>query len=88
MQGSLDGVEIAQQGLQGLVDENEVQLREQLLNIAAELEAKMDYPQEDLSFESDEEIVDTLSTIAQNARLASDSYQQNRIRFMEQKSPF
>ena len=58
---------------------NEVQLREQLLNIAAELEAKMDYPQEDLS-ESDEEIVDTLRTIAQNARLAADSYQQNRIR--------
>ena len=78
--GSLDGVEIAQQGLQGLVDENEVQLREQLLNIAAELEAKMDYPQEDLSFESDEEIVDTLRAIAHNARLAADSYQQNRIR--------
>ena len=78
--GSLDGVEIAQQGLQGLIDENEVQLREQLLNIAAELEAKMDYPQEDLSFESDEEIVDALRIIAQNARLAADSYQQNRIR--------
>ena len=42
------------------MDENEVQLREALLNIAAELEAKMDYPQEDLSFESDEEIVETL----------------------------
>ena len=42
--GSLDGVEIAQQGLQGLVDDNEVLLREQLLSIAAELEAKMDYP--------------------------------------------
>ena len=78
--GSLDGVRIAQQGLRGLVDENEVQLREQLLSIAAELEAKMDYPQEDLSFESDEEIVDALSTIAQNARQASESYQQNRIR--------
>ena len=37
--GSLDGV-IAQQGLQGLVDDNEVLLREQLLSIAAELEAK------------------------------------------------
>ena len=78
--GSLDGVEIAQQGLQGLVDDNEVLLREKLLNIAAELEAKMDYPQEDLSFESDEEIVETLSGLALNARLSAESYQQNRIR--------
>ena len=78
--GSLEGVEIAQQGLRGVVDDNEVKLRETLLNIAAELEAKMDYPQEDLSFESDEQIGEVLHQIAQNARLAAQSYQQNRIR--------
>ena len=78
--GSLSGVEIAQQGLRGLVDDNERQLREVLLTIAAELEAKMDYPQEDLSFESDEKIVEALNQIARNARLTAESYQQNRIR--------
>ena len=77
---SLDGVGIAQQGLRGLIDDNEAQIREVLLNVAAELEAKMDYPQEDLSFESDEEIVETLSQIAQSTRSMAQSYQQNRIR--------
>mgnify|MGYP001298951394 CR=1 FL=1 len=78
--GSLEGVDIAQQGLRGIVDDNESKLRRTLLNIAAELEAKMDYPQEDLSFESDEQIVEALHQIAQNARLTAQSYQQNRIR--------
>ena len=41
---------------------------------------KWTIPQEDLSFESDEEIVETLNQIAQNARLTAQSYQQNRIR--------
>ena len=78
--GSLEGVDIAQQGLRGIVDDNEGKLRGTLLNIAAELEAKMDYPQEDLSFESDEQIIEALRQIAQNARLTAQSYQQNRIR--------
>lgn len=78
--GSLAGVEIAQRGLRGLVDDNEHQLRDLLLTIAAELEAKMDYPQEDLSFESDEKIVEALNKIARNARLTAQSYQHNRIR--------
>ncbi len=77
---SLEGIQVAQQGLAGVVDQNESQLRAQLLEIAAELEAKMDYPQEDLSFESDEQIVNTLHKLAAQARASSQSYQHNRIR--------
>jgi tRNA modification GTPase len=77
---SLEGVGIAQRGLSGLIDQNEERLRHQLLEIAAELEAKMDYPQEDLSFESDEDIVATLYEIADQCKRAAQSYQQNRIR--------
>ena len=77
---SLDGISIAQSGLLGAVDSNEVQLRNRLLDIAAELEAKMDYPQEDLSFESDEEIVDALMSIAAEASETAETYKNNRIR--------
>ena len=77
---SIDGVGIAQRGLQGLVDDNEELLRNKLLSIAAELEAKMDYPQEDLSFESDEEIIRELNEIARESRASAQSYQQNKLR--------
>lgn len=77
---SLEGISIAQRGLSGVVDDREQRLREQLSDIAAELEAKMDYPQEDLSFESDEEICEVLRSIAVDSRRAAESYQQNRIR--------
>ena len=77
---SLDGISIAQSGLLGAVDSNEVQFRNRLLDIAAELEAKMDYPQEDLSFESDEEIVDALMSIAAEASETAETYKTNRIR--------
>jgi tRNA modification GTPase len=77
---SLDGISLAQSGLLGAVDSNETQLRNRLLDIAAELEAKMDYPQEDLSFESDDAIVDALMSIAAEASQTAETYQNNRIR--------
>ena len=77
---SLDGIELAQSGLRGLVDDNEELLRNKLLSIAAELEAKMDYPQEDLSFDSDEEVIQELHKIATQARESAQSYQRNKLR--------
>lgn len=78
--GSVDGIQLAHKGLVGEVDQHEAKLRRQLFDIAAELEAKMDYPQEDLSFESDEEIVTALLSIARDVRDTANSFQQNRIR--------
>lgn len=78
--GSLDGIHLAQQGLVGDVDAHELEFRTKLLEIAAELEAKMDYPQEDLSFDSDEEVIQVLESIALDARQTAESFQKNRIR--------
>ena len=78
--GSVDGIHLAQQGLVGDIDIHELELRTKLLEIAAELEAKMDYPQEDLSFESDEEVIQALESIALDARQTAESFQKNRIR--------
>lgn len=78
--GSTDGINLAQKGLVGNIDVHELELRTSLLDIAAELEAKMDYPQEDLSFDSDEEVVQALRSIASDARQTAKSYQKNRVR--------
>lgn len=43
-------------------------LRDRLLNVAAELEAILDYPGEDLLFSSDAEIVRSLDQVAEEAR--------------------
>ena len=76
---SLPGVALAQKGLSGSVDQNEQELREELLDICAELEARMDYPQEDLSYESDADLAEKLLSLAQCAKFASSSWRGNRI---------
>ena len=57
------------------------------VNIAAEWKPKW-ITLRRLILESDEEIVETLNQIAQNARLTAQSYQQNRIRLPGERSPF
>ena len=77
---STEGIFLAQAGLQGQVDTQELQLREDLLDICAELEAKMDYPQEDLSFDTDEELADKLEELATLAKESADSYIVNKVK--------
>jgi tRNA modification GTPase len=77
---SLPGAQIAQAGLAGQVDSNELEIREELLDICAEIEAKMDYPQEDLSYVDDQGIVDALSIISGKAQQAATAWRGNRIR--------
>lgn len=77
---SAEGILVAQAGLQGQVDAQELYLREELLNICAELEAKMDYPQEDLSFDTDEELANKLDELVQLAKESADSYIANKVK--------
>ena len=77
---SLEGVSLAQKGLSGGVDQNEEEIRESLLEICAEIEAEMDYPQEELSNNSDEETAERLLDIARRAREAAESFRSNKTR--------
>lgn len=77
---SFAGVSLAHKGLSGHIDDQEKVFRNHLLDVAAELEAKMDYPQEDLSYETDQDISQILSRLADKARKSAASYKQNRIR--------
>jgi tRNA modification GTPase len=82
---SIEGVQLAHAGLNGQIDNNEKEIREELLNICAEIEAKMDYPQEDLSYINDEEIAKFLRVIAAKSRKASDSWKGDKIRLQGAK---
>lgn len=77
---SIEGVVLAQKGLSGGVDQNEAEIREQLLDICAEIEAEMDYPQEDLSDNTEEETAQRLLDIAREAREAAQSFKNNKTR--------
>ena len=76
---SIEGVQVAQAGLSGNVDKNELEIREELLDICAEIEAKMDYPQEDLSYEDDQSVSEALLSIAQKAQESANAWRDNRI---------
>jgi len=82
---SIEGNQVAQAGLAGQVDDNEQEIREKLLDICAEIEAKMDYPQEDLSDVHDQEISSELKLIAEQSTKAARAWKGNRIRLQGAK---
>lgn len=65
---SLAGLRIARSGLDGDVRAAIDPLREALLDVAAELEARLDYPADELALLDDDELVDRLYAIADRAR--------------------
>ena len=77
---SFEGIALAQNGLTGAVDLNEQEIREELLDICAEIEAEMDYPQEDLADSTDEDLAERLKKIEEKARASANSYKENKIR--------
>ena len=62
------------------MDQNEEALRNSLLDICAEIEAEMDYPQEDLSDNSEEDTAQKLRELALQAKEAAQSFQANKTR--------
>lgn len=77
---SMEGISLAQKGLSGAVDKNEEEIREQLLDLCAQIEAEMDYPQEELSDSSDEDVAQKLRAIATKSRSAAESFNRNKTR--------
>ncbi len=76
---SPQGLEVARGGLDGRVSALVDQLREGLTEAIAELEARLDYPGEDLSFEDDRSLAERLGCLRDEARGAAASYRAGRI---------
>jgi len=77
---TMAGVQDARQGLGGGLENESSQLREQLLDVAAELEARLDHPDDDLSLESDRSVEHRLRTLAQEASAIADTWAGSKVR--------
>jgi len=76
--GTPQGVALAHQGMGGAVDDHANDLREHLLDLTAELEARLDHPGDDLGYESDTAVVEGLSRVSQQARALAQTWRQGR----------
>ena len=77
---SLDGVRDARQGIDGTMEAESVSVRERLLDLAAELEARLDHPDDDLSLVSDQSVIEALQERAAEATKTADTWFQSKVR--------
>jgi len=76
---TVEGIDLVHKNMQGALDEGVSQLKEQLLDICAELEAILDHPDDDLSMLKDEEICSLLHKIANTSHQSAQNWKSNRI---------
>ena len=76
---SPEGIRIARAGLDGKVSSLVEGLREGLTQGIAELEARLDYPGEDLVFEEEALLMSRLETLAKRSEAAAASYRSGRV---------
>jgi tRNA modification GTPase len=76
---STRGLEVARQGLSGELAKWIDGLRERLTHIIAELEARLDYPGEELVDDDEEQLLAGLNSLAIESREAADTFQVGRV---------
>lgn len=72
-------MQMAEEQLQGKISKHIAQFQKQLVDIAAILEAWVDFPEEGLEFASMEEMVDELEKIEKEMRRLSDTFRDGKI---------
>ena len=77
---SLAGARDAMDALGGTLEATTTEMRERLLDIAAELEARLDHPDDDLSMKSDKAVAESLQVLAANASDMADTWEASKIR--------
>jgi len=75
---STTGTAVALAGLEGRLAKVLSKYRDQMLDLASELEAKVDHPGEDLSFKSDQELAESLQGVAAEIRTLANSWTDSR----------
>lgn len=73
------GLALAQRGLGGAVEDLADALRERLVDVAADLEAALDYPGEDLLVRDDATLAAELARVTTEARAAADTWRAGRV---------
>lgn len=68
------GLKVARAGLDGAVATLVQHLRDGLVDAIAELEARLDYPNDELTYEADDALCARLGALAERARSSADTY--------------
>ena len=76
---SPEGLRVARSGLRGEVQSLVDSMRSSLTDAIAEMEARLDYPGEDLVFEEDQQLVSRLENLANQSEAAAASYRSGRV---------
>jgi tRNA modification GTPase len=71
---SRQGIELAHSGLNGAVDNIVLEFKDKTLNLCAELEARLDYPGDELGYLSDIELINQLCSLSLEASNVADSW--------------
>jgi tRNA modification GTPase len=77
---TVEGAQDALLGVRGGMHEDADRMREVLLDIAAELEARLDHPDDDLSLQSDDAVAAALLTVGKEADAIACTWSASRIR--------
>ena len=78
--GSASGVRLALQGLEGRLKLPLEDLRQELFELTAELEARLDHPGEELGLDSDEALAQRIERFEKQTRALAASWTSGRIR--------
>ena len=73
------GLDIGRKGLEGQVSETIRALRQELVEAAAECEARLDYPADELAVETDDAVLSRLSNVAQTCRALAGTYRTGQV---------
>ena len=73
------GLAVARAGMDGRIGALVDALRDELTEAVAELEARLDYPSEDLTFEEDAALMERLQALEDRCRAVAGSYEAGRI---------
>lgn len=75
-----EGVRIAREAVTGRLGATMAEIRARLIGAVAELEARLDWPADDLAYQTDEVLVAGLADLADRCRALAETYRAGRIR--------
>jgi len=73
------GIDVARAGMGGPLADFYAEVRAELVIVAAELEARLDYPSDELAFQDDDSIVLAMQSVAGRARALADTQLRGRV---------
>lgn len=73
------GLRVGRAAMEGRLGERLALFRRALVEVTAELEARLDYPADELAYETDDQLLETLATVTRDCRSLAATHQQGKL---------